>query len=91
MDPFLDINISLFWIIPLSIGKGDPDQLIAKDTEGGDALKDWKSVSSLKLLNLVYDLTPGEFIMMVITEVGMVPPTSVPVILREYRKDLQVD
>jgi len=35
----------------------------------------------------VYDLTPAEFIGMVITEVGMVPPTSVPVILREYRTE----
>jgi translation initiation factor 2B subunit (eIF-2B alpha/beta/delta family) len=46
------------------------------------SLKSWKDIPSLKLLNLVYDLTPTEFITMVITEVGMVPPTSVPAIMR---------
>lgn len=39
---------------------------------------------NMKLLNLVFDLTPVELVTMVITEVGMIPPTSVPVILREY-------
>jgi hypothetical protein len=33
-----------------------------------------------------------EFVTMVITEVGMIPATSVPVVLREYHKDhLMVD
>ncbi|ORX87627.1 IF-2B-domain-containing protein [Basidiobolus meristosporus CBS 931.73] len=49
------------------------------------ALADWKSISDLKLLNLLYDLTPSEFITVVISEVGMIPCTSVPVVLREYR------
>ena len=31
-----------------------------------------------------YDLTPESFITMVITEVGKIPATSVPVIIREY-------
>jgi translation initiation factor eIF-2B subunit delta len=39
------------------------------------------------VLNLVYDLTPVEFIDMVLTEVGCIPPTSVPVVLRESKKD----
>lgn len=39
-------------------------------------MKDWKNIPNLKLLNLFYDLTPTEFIDMVITEVGMVPVTS---------------
>eukprot|EP01113_Clastostelium_recurvatum_P012267 TRINITY_DN1635_c0_g1_i1.p1 TRINITY_DN1635_c0_g1~~TRINITY_DN1635_c0_g1_i1.p1 ORF type:complete len:676 (-),score=142.98 TRINITY_DN1635_c0_g1_i1:27-2054(-) len=60
---------------------GDPDAL------QGEALKDWQQQPALKLLNLMYDLTPMEYIAMVITEVGMIPPTSVPVILREYRKE----
>jgi translation initiation factor eIF-2B subunit delta len=42
----------------------------------------------LRVLNLVYDLTPMEFVAMVISEVGMIPPTSVPVVIREYHKDL---
>ena len=38
----------------------------------------------MKLLNLIFDLTPAQFVTMVITEVGMIPITSVPVVLREY-------
>ncbi|KAK9765682.1 hypothetical protein K7432_005777 [Basidiobolus ranarum] len=53
------------------------------------ALVDWKSIPDLKLLNLLYDLTPSEFITVVISEVGMIPCTSVPVVLREYRPMVQ--
>jgi len=66
---------------------GNPDQLKTTDNETESLLQDWKSIDKLKLLNLTYDVTPTEFIMMVITEVGMIPPTSVPVVIREYRKD----
>lgn len=41
----------------------------------------------LKLLNIRYDLTPMKYVSLVITEVGMIPPTSVPVLIREYNKD----
>jgi translation initiation factor eIF-2B subunit delta len=34
----------------------------------------------------MYDLTPTKFISMVFTEIGQIPPTSVPVILREFQK-----
>jgi translation initiation factor 2B subunit (eIF-2B alpha/beta/delta family) len=44
--------------------------------------------SPLKLLHLLYDLTPAHYISMVISEVGQLPPTSVPVVIREYRVDL---
>lgn len=78
---------------------GDPDDLLATDDDKHEGLlKDWKNMPNLKLLNLVYDLTPCEFIAMVITEVGMVrllnvlklivfqvPPTSIPAIIREYK------
>ena len=39
---------------------------------------------SLKVLNLTYDLTPMESIAAVVSEVGIIPPTSIPVILRHY-------
>ena len=41
----------------------------------------------MRLLNLVYDVTPPEYVTMIVTEVGLLPPTSVPVVLREYRKE----
>jgi translation initiation factor eIF-2B subunit delta len=68
----------------------DPDYLNTTNREGVSHLKHWKENPHLKLLNLVYDVTPSKNITMVITEVGMIPPTSVPVVIREYRKDLPV-
>jgi len=73
---------------------GDPDDLVfidRDDTTYGNVLSDWRDLGKLKLLNLVYDLVPAEFVSMVITEVGMIPSTSVPVILREYHKDQYID
>lgn len=37
----------------------------------------------LRLLNLLYDLTPSEFVSGIVTEMGILPPTSVAVLLRE--------
>jgi translation initiation factor eIF-2B subunit delta len=51
-------------------------------------LSDWRDKANLKLLHLVYDLTPVEFVTMVISEVGVIPATSVPVIIREYQRGL---
>ena len=80
----------------------DPDELVvgarAEDSSsraaqagaegtGEATLKGWRDVKELKLLNLVYDLTPVQCVTMVITEVGNVPPTSIPVILREYHSE----
>lgn len=39
--------------------------------------------SSEQMLPLLYDLTPAEFVSGVVTEMGIVPPTSVAVLLRE--------
>ncbi|KAJ1974367.1 hypothetical protein H4R34_004741, partial [Dimargaris verticillata] len=48
-------------------------------------LQNWESIAQLKVLNPMYDITPSEYLTMAITEVGMLPFTSVPVVLREYR------
>ena len=40
-----------------------------------------------ELLNLMYDAMPSKFVSMLVTEVGAIPPTSIPVILREYRAE----
>ncbi|KAK3818308.1 MAG: hypothetical protein J3R72DRAFT_460195 [Linnemannia gamsii] len=55
----------------------------------GGVLSGWKESRDLKLLNLLYDLTPSEFVTVVITEVGLIPCTSVPVILREFLPMMQ--
>lgn len=48
-----------------------------------DALAGWKDQPNLKLLSLMYDLTPSDFVTGIVTEVGILPPTSVAVLLRE--------
>ncbi|XP_049851502.1 translation initiation factor eIF-2B subunit delta-like [Schistocerca gregaria] len=64
---------------------GDPEELVSSSNPpSSNPLHFWRENPNLKLLNLVYDLTPTEFISMVISEVGAVPPTSVPVIIREF-------
>ncbi|KAI9221488.1 hypothetical protein BC828DRAFT_347133 [Blastocladiella britannica] len=45
--------------------------------------------SAVKRLALVYDVTPPEFLTVVITELGLMPVTSVPVVLREYKPLLE--
>ncbi|KAI8472612.1 MAG: hypothetical protein J3K34DRAFT_384198 [Monoraphidium minutum] len=47
-------------------------------------LAGWESVPRLGLLNLKYDATPADCVTMVVCEFGMIPPSSVPVILREW-------
>ena len=42
----------------------------------------WNDIHGFNVLNLVYDVTPPELISLVITELGMIPCTSVPVVLR---------
>ncbi|KAI9830476.1 MAG: hypothetical protein M1826_004713 [Phylliscum demangeonii] len=45
-------------------------------------LAGWHDIPGLQVLNLMYDVTPPEFIKMVITEHGSLPPSSVPVVHR---------
>ncbi|KAG9246489.1 translation initiation factor eIF-2B subunit delta [Calycina marina] len=55
-----------------------PDELVL----AGGALERWRQVKALQLLNLMYDVTPAEYVDIVITEYGSVPPTSVPTLYR---------
>ena len=64
----------------------DPDTVarIPRDswTKQVGSLDSWRDLSSLHLLNLVYDVTPASMVSAVITELSVIPTTSVPVILR---------
>ncbi|XP_024022304.1 translation initiation factor eIF-2B subunit delta [Morus notabilis] len=67
---------------------GDPDAI--SKVPGRVDLNSFDHLASsekLQLLNLIYDATPSDYISMIITDYGMVPPTSVPVIVREYRRE----
>uniref|UniRef100_A0A336LY21 Translation initiation factor eIF2B subunit delta n=1 Tax=Culicoides sonorensis TaxID=179676 RepID=A0A336LY21_CULSO len=64
---------------------GDPEDLVVKEGKNGmtkDPLANWESVRHLTPLNLCYDVTPPELVTAVVTEVAILPCTSVPVILR---------
>ncbi|OQN97426.1 hypothetical protein B0A48_16585 [Cryoendolithus antarcticus] len=54
------------------------------DEEGAKVktLADWRDIPGLQILNLMYDVTPAEYIRMVICEYGSLPPSSVPVVHR---------
>lgn len=48
----------------------------------GGHLEKWEDIKGLQLCNPLYDVTPADYIQMIITESGNVPPTSVPVLHR---------
>ena len=58
-----------------------PDELVIQG-EHKTALTAWHDFPNLQLLNLMYDATPAEYISMVVTEYGSLPPSSVPVVHR---------
>ncbi|KAG9231910.1 hypothetical protein BJ875DRAFT_100860 [Amylocarpus encephaloides] len=48
----------------------------------GGATENWRDIKGLQLCDPLYDVTPADFIQMIVTESGRVPPTSVPVLHR---------
>ncbi len=70
---------------------GDPAELLRRQGESATANGEASAAAPLppwlKLLNIRYDLTPMKYVSLVVTEVGMIPPTSVPVLIRESAKD----
>ncbi|XP_058087153.1 probable translation initiation factor eIF-2B subunit delta [Magnolia sinica] len=70
---------------------GDSDAIAKvpgrKDVNYLDNCSDIENLQNLQLLNLAYDATPSDYVSMIVTDYGMVPPTSVPVIVREYRRE----
>lgn len=45
-------------------------------------LQNWREKPNVQLLNIMYDVTPADCIDMVITEMGSLPPSAVPVVHR---------
>eukprot|EP01091_Cochliopodium_minus_P015730 TRINITY_DN5688_c0_g1_i2.p1 TRINITY_DN5688_c0_g1~~TRINITY_DN5688_c0_g1_i2.p1 ORF type:complete len:677 (-),score=206.34 TRINITY_DN5688_c0_g1_i2:2-1732(-) len=62
----------------------DPLRLLTSIWPEDTSISKYKDNENLQLLNLVYDLTPMEFVTMVITEFGVIPPSSCYVVIREY-------
>lgn len=73
-------------LLPSSNGGASNEQHATNgDDEGSNKTKtmhDWRDLPGLQILNLMYDVTPAEYIRMVICEYGSVPPSSVPVVHR---------
>lgn len=65
---------------------GNPNDLIlrsgTRENQSCNPLADWELINHLTPLNLHYDVTPPELVTAVVTEVAILPCTSVPVILR---------
>lgn len=51
--------------------------------ELGNHHDSFPSHTHLRVMNLLYDLTPSHMVTAIVTELGMLPPTSVAVLLRE--------
>jgi len=67
----------------------DPLKMISScNSKQQSPLVDWKQdTDNINLLNLTYDITSPSFISCVITDMGMLPCTSVPVVLRLKNRD----
>lgn len=59
-----------------------PDPTASDRTPSPSPLANWKETSHLQLLNLMYDVTPAEYVDMVVTEMGSLPPSAVPIVHR---------
>lgn len=66
-----------------SEGGGDDGSSSSGAQQTKSIIGDWRTVPNLKVLNLLYDLTPSEFVSGIVTEMGILPATSVAVLLRE--------
>lgn len=53
-----------------------------KEGQAADVVKWFEQSNNLQMLQVLYDVTPAEYINMVITEYGSLPPSSVPVVHR---------
>lgn len=73
------------WCFPANF-PADPERGVLSQKLAG-----WRDSPRLALLNLKYDAMPAEYVTMVVTEFGMIPPSSVPVILREFSESAQME
>ena len=58
------------------------DPVVSDRTPSPSPLANWKETNNLQLLNLMYDATPAEYVDMVVTELGSLPPSAVPIVHR---------
>jgi translation initiation factor eIF-2B subunit delta len=73
---------------PLDLLKTSSRNNIEEVSPLADWSSDNKKYSNLTILNLSYDVTPPDLISCVVTDMGMLPCTSVPVVLRLKNRDV---
>ena len=73
---------------PLDLLKTSSRHNIEEVSPLADWSNDNKKYSNLTILNLSYDVTPPDLISCVVTDMGMLPCTSVPVVLRLKNRDV---
>ncbi|KAL4891261.1 hypothetical protein BDV59DRAFT_182892 [Aspergillus ambiguus] len=59
-----------------------PSESTLAPKDGSSPLSNWKDTPNLQLLNIMYDVTPAEYVDMVVTEMGSLPPSAVPIVHR---------
>ncbi|KAG9450626.1 hypothetical protein H6P81_010591 [Aristolochia fimbriata] len=68
---------------------GDPDAILkVRGRRDSDHLSNWADLENVQLLNLLYDTTPSEYVTAIVSDYGIVPPTSAPLILRLYKDEV---
>jgi translation initiation factor eIF-2B subunit delta len=68
-------------------GSGATGSLFTSSPSGLECSASAAPVPPYQVLNIRYDLTSMRNVSAVITEVGLIPPTSIPVLIRELRLD----
>ncbi|CAL1298961.1 unnamed protein product [Larinioides sclopetarius] len=68
---------------------GKPEDLIKTCLNKSGSLEEWQSLSAFQTCNILYDVTPSYLISVIITEKGLLPCSSVPVVLRVKYASLQ--
>jgi translation initiation factor eIF-2B subunit delta len=83
-EPEREALVSLKPYLPpgLQAKLGYDNEEADKKAETSDVLKWIEGSENLQMLQVLYDVTPAEYINMVITEYGSLPPSSVPVVHR---------
>lgn len=69
-------------IVCNEIGNADELDFSTTSVAKKSPLSNWKAKKTLNLLNIMYDVTPADLVTAVVTELAILPCTSVPVILR---------
>ncbi|KII65730.1 Translation initiation factor eIF-2B subunit delta [Thelohanellus kitauei] len=61
---------------------GDPDDIIDPHGPNVQSIQNWKENSRITLVNPYYDVIQAEYVTAVLTEMGVIPSSSAPIILR---------